>query len=258
MDLEAALKDTPYKSRLDIIKKRSEEMWKKGAFHHTYYTLHGMDHSRAVISILDGLVDGIDPDRRLTKPEIFYLLASVYLHDVGMLRSHLDDEDRAKEISAREKRPYSKEDLIRDKHHLRSGEYVTEHAEKLNLDPVESGCVKLICEGHRVVKLDTEDYDGILIGSNERIRVRMLAALLRFSDELDVSYQRAPRELMDLLEGEMPDYSRLQWLKHYYTRGVGVSVQQSNGMRETLVEIQTHHPDRKRGRKITEELIFKP
>ena len=180
MDLEAALTDTPYKSRLDIIKKRSGEMWKKETFHHPYYTLHGMDHSRAVISILDGLVDGIDPDRQLTKPEIFYLLASVYLHDVGMLRSHLDDEDRAKEINARENGPRSKEDLIRDKHHMRSGEYVTEHAENLNLDPVESGCVKLICEGHRVVKLDTEDYDDMLIGNNERIRVRMLAALLRF------------------------------------------------------------------------------
>jgi len=258
MDLEAALTGTPYKSRLDVIKQHSEDVWKKGTFHHTYYTLHGMDHSRAVISILNKLVDGIDTDKHhLTNPEIFYLLASVYLHDVGMLIPRPDDVDRAKEISARKKRPYTKEDLIRDEHHLRSGKYVTEHAGDLNLDHVESECVKLICEGHRVVKLDTEEYNDRLVG-NERIRVRLLTALLRFSDELDISYQRAPKKLMALLEEDMPDYSRLQWLKHYYTSGVGISVQQSNGMRKTIIEIQTQYPDRERGRKITEELIVKP
>nr|QNO49437.1 hypothetical protein JHKIABMC_00043 [Methanosarcinales archaeon ANME-2c ERB4] len=257
MNLEAALADTDYVSQLASIKKHSEEVWKMETFHHAYYTLHGMDHSRAVISMLDGLVDGINPDHGLTNPEIFYLLASVYLHDVGMLIPYPDDEDRANEINARKKRLYTKEDLIRDEHHLRSGEYVTEHAAELELDHVESECVKLICEGHRVVELDTEDYSDRLIGS-ERIRVRVLAALLRFSDELDISYKRAPKKLMAILEEDMPDYSRLQWLKHYYTSGVDVSVQRSNGARKTIVEIQTQHPDRERGRKITDELISKP
>jgi len=142
MNLEDALADTDYGSQLASIKKHSEEVWKKETFHHTYYTLHGMDHSRAVISMLDGLVDGIDPDRGLTNPEIFYLLASVYLHDVGMLISYPDDEDRANEINARKTGQYTKEDLIRDKHHMRSGEYVAEHAAELELDHVESECVK--------------------------------------------------------------------------------------------------------------------
>ncbi len=258
MDLEAALAGSNYKSRLDIIKEHSETLWEKDTVHHTYYTLHGMKHSRAVISMLNGLVDGIDPDKGLTNPEIFYLLASVYLHDVGMILPYPEGEDEAKGISARKKKPYAKEDLIRDKHHLRSGGYVIEHADNLNLDHVESEYVRLICEGHRVVKLDTDDYNDKLVGNNERIRVRLLAALLRFSDELDISYQRAPKKLMDILEGEMPDYSRLQWLKHHYTSGVGISDQESNGMRKTIVEIQTQYPDRGRGKKITAELIFKP
>jgi len=63
---------------------------------------------------------------------------------------------------------------------------------------------------------------------------------------------------MAILEEDMPDYSRLQWLKHYYISGVDVSVQRSNGARKTVVEIQTQHPDRERGRKITKEWIFKP
>jgi len=258
MDLEAALAGSNYKSRLDIIKEHSETLWEKDTVHHTYYTPHGMKHSRAVLSMLNGLVDGIDPDKGLTNPEIFYLLASVYLHDVGMILPYPEGEDKAKEISARKKKPYAKEDLIRDEHHLRSGGYVIEHADNLNLDHVESECVRLICEGHRVVKLDTDDYNDKLVGNNERIRVRLLAALLRFSDELDISYRRAPKKLMDILEGEMPDYSRLQWLKHHYTSGVCISDQESNGMRKTIVEIQTQYPDRGRGKKIMPELIFKP
>ncbi len=259
MDLEAALAGTPhkYESRLDIIKKHSETMWKKDTVHHKHYTLHGMDHYSAVISVLNKLVDGIDPDSELTIHEIFYLLASVYLHDVGMLISHTEDEDKAKAISTQKKKPFTKEDLIRDEHHLRSGKYVREHAGDLKLDHVEAGCVKSICEGHRAVKLDTTDYDDKII-DNEYIRVRLLAALLRFSDELDVSYKRAPKELMDVLKEDMSDYSLLQWLKHYYTSGVGITFQQSNRKRRTVIEIQTQHPNRERGRKITEELIFKP
>jgi len=63
MDLEAALAGTPhkYESRLDIIKKHSETVWKKDTVHHKHYTLHGMDHYSAVISVLNKLVDGIDP-----------------------------------------------------------------------------------------------------------------------------------------------------------------------------------------------------
>ena len=259
MNLEAALAGTPhkYESRLDIIKKHSETMWKKDTVHHKHYTLHGMDHYSAVISVLNKLVDGINPGSELTIHEIFYLLASVYLHDVGMLISHSDDEDKAKEISAQRGKLFTKEDLIRDKHHLRSGKYVREHAGDLKLDHVEAGYVKSICEGHRAVKLDTTDYDDKII-DNEYIRVRLLAALLRFSDELDVSYKRAPKELMDVLKEDMSDYSLLQWLKHYYTNGVGITSQQSRGKRRTIIEIQTQHPNRERGRKITEELIFKP
>lgn len=58
MDIEAALTGTPqkYESRLDIIKKHSETVWKKDTVHHKHYTLHGMDHYSAVISVLNKLV----------------------------------------------------------------------------------------------------------------------------------------------------------------------------------------------------------
>lgn len=198
MNLEE-LMDTEYASRLDTIKAHSKTLFKKDTFNNIHYTLHGIDHSVAIVSKLNKLTEGIDSNSELTKHEIFYLLASVYLHDVGMLVSYPDDADKAKTICAQKKIPFTKEDLIREEHHLRSGKYVVEKKDVLGLDHVESVCVRLICEGHRKVELDSESYNDKFVG-DERIRVLLLAALLRFSDELDISYQRAPQEIMDLLK----------------------------------------------------------
>jgi len=253
MNLEEA---TEFKSRLDNIKDNSEELFKKEVLHHKYFTIHGKDHFHAIISILNDLVEGIEPNKELTKHEIFYLLVSVYLHDVGMLFSYPNDEDTAKTISTHEM-PFTKEDVIRKEHHIRSGKYVIEHADILSLDQFESECVRLICEGHRRVNLESEDYDDRFIG-NETIRVRFIAALLRFSDELDISYKRAPIKIFEILEEEMPDYSLLQWLKHYYTSGMEISnIIDTKRGRKTIVKIQIQYPDEQGSRDI-EELIFEP
>ena len=257
MNLEQTLLDTEYKSKLENIIEHSKNLFKKDVLHHKYYTLHGMDHSHAIISKLDNLIDGISPNNKLTTAEIFYLLASVYLHDVGMLIPYPEDEEKAKTISIQKKKHFTKEDLIRDEHNIRSGKYIIEHELDLKLDHVESECVKLICEGHRLVDLTTENYNDKLV-DDERIRVRLLAALLRFSDELDISYKRAPTVLLDVFKEDIPDLSKLNWLKHYYTSGVGISVSEFNSIRKIVIEIQTQYPDRERGRKFTEELIFKP
>ncbi|MCK4937213.1 MAG: hypothetical protein KAR85_01250 [Methanosarcinales archaeon] len=256
MNLEEALSATPFKSRLEIIKNSSEELFKQGLLHHKYFTIHGIDHSHAIISILNDLVDGIESTYELTKHEIFYLLASVYLHDVGMEIPNPDDEDTAKAISTNEM-PFTKEDVIRKEHHIRSGKYVIDHADILSLDPHESVCVRLICEGHRSVNLESEDYDDKIVVT-ETIRVRFLATLLRFSDELNISYKRAPIKILEILQEEMPDDSLLQWLKHYYTSGVEISVYSiiKRG-RITKIKIDFQYPDREQGTKVG-EMIFEP
>jgi len=256
MNLENALSTTSFNSRLDKIKKHAKQIFEKDALHHKYFTLHGIYHSHAIISVLNNLVDGIRPGSELNNEEIFLLLASVYLHDVGMLIPYADDEKKAKTISTPET-PFTKEDVIRREHHKRSGEYIIEHANDLDLDHVEKECVRLICEGHRVVDLGAEDYCDIYIGIIP-IRVRFLAALLRFSDELDIPYKRAPVKLYEILKEDMPDESQLQWLKHYYTNGIDISTKISLiGGRKTDIKIQIQYPDGEKGKKVG-ELVFAP
>jgi S-layer protein (TIGR01567 family) len=111
------------------------------------------------------------------------------------------------------------------------------------------------------VKVDTQfvptaaELRGITI---KIIRVRFLATLLRFSDELDISYKRAPIKILEILQEEMPDYSRLQWLKHYYTSGVKISVYSAiKRGRITNIKIDFQYPDRELGTKVG-EMIFAP
>lgn len=257
MNLEKLLLGSRYESRLNIIKAHSEILFKRDVPIHIFCTLHGIDHSNSIISKLNSLIDGVDQNSMLTIPEIFCLLSSVYLHDVGMLITYPDDEIRAEEIGLK-KGAYTKEDLIRDEHHLRSGRYIIDHRIDLKLDQVESVCIKLICEGYRITNLNSSDFNDKFV-NDECIRIRFLAALLRLADELDISYHRVPEELMDLLVGDMPEFSQLQWLKHYYTTGVRISSYVIDGnRRRTIIEIQTHYPNLDTGTKITEELIFKP
>lgn len=246
-----------YTPKLSIIEQEAEKIWAKGELYHIYYTLHGIDHSNNIIIILEKLVDGLNPGDNLNETEVFCLLSAAYLHDAGMQCKHSDDVKRAVQISELKKRPYSVQDLIREEHHLRSGRYIKEHAKDLKLDHVEAECIKLISEGHRKTKLDSKEYDDLPIGFKP-VRIRLLAALLRLADELDISYTRAPETLFDILKNEMPDYSRLQWLKHYYTSGVLFSSQEVNGKKKIFLKIHCQYPNEDVGRKITEVLIFKP
>jgi tetratricopeptide (TPR) repeat protein len=231
-----------FSSKLNIIEQEAEKLWKKGEFYHVYYVLHGLDHSNSVIEILGKLIDGLNSAEKLNKTEIFCLLSAALLHDVGMLCKYSDDDEKAARKSELKKRPYSVQDLIRDEHHIRSGRYIKEHVKDLQIDHREAECIRLIAEGHRQIKLESNEYDDRPIGLAS-VRVRLLSALLRLADELDLLPERAPGTLLDILKKDMPDYSRLHWLKHYYTSGLLIKTSEpEKGRKRTSIEIHCQYP----------------
>jgi ATP/maltotriose-dependent transcriptional regulator MalT len=247
---------TGFSSRLSIIERDVEDIWKKGELHHHYYTLHGLDHSKNVIVGLEKLVEGLNPNYELCETEVFYLLAAAFLHDVGMQCIYEDDEARAKKISEDDNITYTVADLIRDEHEIRSGKFILDKRESLKLNHIESNCIKLISEGHRKTNLQSTQYEDILVGT-ERIRIRLLAALLRLADELEISFKRAPENLFDLLKKNMPTYSQLQWFKHHYTSGVLIETNEQHKMRKTEIQIHFQYPNEAIGEKLT-PIILKP
>jgi hypothetical protein len=91
---------------------------------------------------------------------------------------------------------------IRDRHHELTRKIVLRSVEQplsdetIPLDIVRipgiTYVVALVAESHRKVNLYQDKYDGFILGS-EIIRPRLLAALLRFADELDIDWRRAIR-----------------------------------------------------------------
>lgn len=244
-----------YSDKLKVVENKSKDIWENGAVYFPYYTLHGIKHSDAVIDVLDLLIAGLNTENQLEEVEIFCLLSAAYLHDVGMQRKYPDDEARIEIISKSKNKPYIFQDLIRDEHHLRSGRYIKENYKILGLDHIEAECVRLVSEAHRKVDLLSDEYDPQAIGS-KRIRVRLLSSFLRLADELDIDYRRAPETLYEILKEDMPDFSRLQWLKHHYTNGVIIEPVVRGNKRSLNIEVNCQYPIK--GIKVTEVLVLKP
>lgn len=181
-------------------------MFRQGLLHCKHLTLHGAEHSEQVIKNLEAMLEQfMKTEDALNSTEILCLLASAWLHDVGLqVKGPLEDSA-----------------AVRADHHNRSVSYIEQHAKELDLadDHPVRRVIALVCQGHSGPIPQSNDYAPIIVRS-DRVRVGLLTALLRLADELHLDYRRAPnslRELLNLSEGEV---SWLHWMKHHYIHGV--------------------------------------
>lgn len=149
-------------------------------------------------------------DQKLNSQEIFTLLASAYVHDVGM--------------------QYGKDTTltlmdVREKHHLLSEEMIRGSVEKpleypnLGIPPLYVDEIAKVSKGHRRTNLYTSEYDSVWKGGEE-IRLRLLAALLSLADDLDITFERVKMENLKLKT--VPQESRVHWWRCHYVDGVKI------------------------------------
>ncbi len=171
--------DTDQQRALENVRKAAARIWARPL--HRYFTNHTLEHSQRIIALLDGLAAGMmQTDKRLTPTEVFVLLAATYLHDIGMQNEKFASGDLVE---------------IRE-HHQQTAEMIYAVFEApaeafptpLARDPAIVEAVALVARGHRRVNLDADDYDSFVHGG-ETLRLRLLAALLRFGDELDIDHR---------------------------------------------------------------------
>lgn len=164
-----------------------------------YYSDHGVDHSLRILRILDRLTEKVD-----LKPfEIFPLLCSVWLHDVGMFVGH--EAGEAYEMS-------------RNLHHLRSVEFIKAETEagRLPLDQWQLPNVLDICRAHRSkVNIDEIIKSRPFEDGSGDIRIRLLASFLRIADACDVHNSRAPETVFEIHKEFIPRVSKEHWRKHF-------------------------------------------
>jgi hypothetical protein len=178
---------------------------------HRHYTDHSIEHSERIIEKLGGLTEGImKSNAPLSSTEVYILLAVAYLHDIGMQ----DERSVGADL-----------ETIRARHHELTESIILQSVEqskgagplsvalRAGLDHV----VALVAKGHRKVDLWDRGYDDFAHG-DEIIRPRLLSALLRFADELDVDYRRVHMPNLNLMD--VAPESLLHWFKCYYVSGV--------------------------------------
>lgn len=162
------------------------------------YTSHGPDHALALLRILDEMLTPL----ALTLPptECFVLLAATLLHDIGMVGPvAATPAERA---------------TMRKTHNLRSRSYINQHWSDLGLDRTLANHIADVAAAHRELNIAEHITDPLWV--DERLRLRLLASLLRFADECHITDDRVPDDLAAL---DLPHESLQHFVAHYNTCG---------------------------------------
>jgi len=177
-------------SNLQDIEKFCEGVWKSKLL--PWFTNHNPDHSREIIFILDQLLTPLDGSKAfLTKHELFVLLASAYLHDIGMQFLKWEDIPI-------EKLTEKEYDEVRKKHAELSSEIILKRvAESIDrddfylpacIDDEYIAPIAFVCKGHSseyfaevIKKFRNSPYTP----KGRLFRGELLAALLLIADELE-------------------------------------------------------------------------
>jgi tetratricopeptide (TPR) repeat protein len=208
------------------------DLWKPPQLQH--YTEHGLDHSRRIIGIIGNLLE--DHTDLLNEHERFILLASAYLHDIGMQSpSHAGLPFKSEGYTIEEL------EIVREKHNESSETMILESVStsselSLGLEHCRdhADCIATLSKYHR--KLDiSEVNDTSLAGEN--IRLPLLIALLRLGDELDADYERVDMKILKLRD--IPVQSKFHWWSHYYVRSILI--------RNGRIDLYFRFPEKYRG-----------
>jgi CheY-like chemotaxis protein len=224
--------------------------------YHPFFTLHDVHHCDAVADYLYKLVSNaglLDPDNpyQLNHYEIYYLLVSAYLHDIGMFWPRT--EDRA----TMERTGKTQSEVIRSNHHERVVDFIEDHWKRAFLfEGPDTDIVIRICKGHRIaVPLDSADYnDEHAHGRN--IKMRLLAGLLRVADELDLTHTRISSLQLEQMErGPVDPITRRHWMKHYYTQDISFGKEApEGGRRRVRIYVHLQVPDDIHAARMKEEI----
>lgn len=240
-DIEKQLMEQIAESRLReslaLIRDTVEDIWADDAPRIIQdYTDHGIHHSERLADYAAQLLT-VNDGRPLSAEETYLLLAGIYLHDIGMQC----DVVKYPEIKARAEAMGAKFDVefiaktassytvdeqkaIRKNHHLltgawidyarRTGETVLGPAIRTVPDELVGDLID-VCKYH--AKLPITDCP-LTFTFDERGRKQLVAALVRFSDELDIESARVSIETVKNFR--LDPRNAVYWWLHNRTKAV--------------------------------------
>ncbi len=180
-----------------------------------FFTPHGIEHLQNVENRIHELIpkktfESLNPRER------FYLLASAWLHDLGMLRSvanlyfrtHFDRDARVEEI--------------RKLHHVIGRWFIINYPSKCGIRDGDQFILADLAFYHRKQE-DLNRCESTQTVGGYSYRTRLLAGYLRLADALDVSLSRTPMSayLLCLAYG-IPAESKIHWIKSRLVSGIQI------------------------------------
>ena len=201
--------DNRLRTNLEKIREAAEDIWAEDTTRIVqFYTDHGIKHSERLAIIADDLLKA-NNGSALSSEEMYLLLAGIYLHDIGMqcdVFRYPEIKARAEELGAEFDPSFigssgSRYTLDMQKEIRKNHQYLTaawiDHANRTVATTLGSTAKEIpkklvddlidICKHHSKLPIancaQTFKY-------NPTGRKRLVASLLRFSDELDIDAHR--------------------------------------------------------------------
>lgn len=197
--------------RLMTIRRKVKELHQEHEMPLAHYTPHGVAHLRAVEDILHRLLPG-QTCRMFSEDELFFLLASAWLHDIGMLKGIFPSDTMDSNV---------RDAAIRNQHHTRSEDFITDHFAACGLRESEAAAMGILARFHRRRASIEQCCETLEVPGHGVIRPRLLAAFLRLADAMHVDITRTPaHEYAISLAYDIPAYQKLHWVRSKFVLGV--------------------------------------
>jgi len=214
-----------YASFLEIIEV-AKYLLTKYSVNFPKYSDHSIFHSFTTIEYIELLLDRKNINT-LNEDELYILLSSSLLHDIGMcieineIKELIGKKEFKKLVEL-----YKKDgdaDFIREIHHEISYYFILKNFETLKIiDEDYAEVIALIAKAHRKEKIDNFDVYEIkktVSSGKDFVCMPYLACLVRLADDLDITNRRTPEIIYKYY---YPDEERgkLEFEKHRSTRKV--------------------------------------
>ena len=197
------------------------------------YTNHGKNHIEMVEQYVGRLL-GPNRINKLTNEELFILLMGVLCHDLGMMdyysfgKNYIPDRENHNinsylKVFNRSKNARGQLDINVPRNNSKYYQSIAllclghrDHKERgRKICTLNEFCT---IEGEKV-----EIPDTVSLPDNTDVHVKYLAAILRLADEIDVTNQRAPKDVEMLLKNFITEETKEHWLTHQLIEKVEIT-----------------------------------
>lgn len=228
------ISDLKLSDSLALIRAAMEHIWTTDVKIVQNYTDHGEEHSERIAGFVEKILQ-TNVGSNFSEKEIYLLLAGVYLHDIGMqcdVVKYPDIKKKAEnlgakfdvEFTAKTANSYSQkeQDEIRKNHHYLSAawiDYLYEEKDSILYPKIISIPYDLvddlmdICKFHSKLSIN---YCSDSFTDYPNNRKKMVAAILRFADELDISSSRVKLSTVKIFS--IYSDNSIYWWLHNYTK----------------------------------------